>query len=64
MNAKKIALMTLEQMPDNVTFDTITCHLEVLAALQKGLDSLDQGRGKSVEEWKSSWAYGLANNHF
>ena len=50
MTAKKKALATLEELPDNVTFDEITGHLEALAALQKGLDSLDHGAGKPIDE--------------
>lgn len=50
MTAKKMALTTLEQLPDDVTFDEITGRFEVLAALQKGLDSLDRGEGKSIDE--------------
>ena len=30
--------------------DEITKRLEVVAALQKGLDSLDRGKGKSIDE--------------
>jgi hypothetical protein len=50
MTAKKMALTTLEQLPDNVTFDEISERLEVIAAIQKGLDSLDRGEGKSIDE--------------
>jgi hypothetical protein len=50
MTAKKMALETLEQLPDNVTFDEIAEHLETLAVLRKGLDSLDRGASKSIDE--------------
>ena len=50
MTAKKLLLDTVERLPDDVSLDEITKRLEVIAALQKGLDSLDRGEGKSIEE--------------
>jgi len=50
MTAKKMVLETVEQLPDDATFDEITARLEVIAAIQKGLDSLDRGEGKSIDE--------------
>ena len=45
-----MVLETVEQLPDDATFDEITARLEVIAAIQKGLDSLDRGEGKSIDE--------------
>jgi predicted transcriptional regulator len=50
MTAKKLVLDTVERLPDDVSLDEITKRLEVIAALQKGLDSLDRGEGKSIDE--------------
>ena len=50
MTAKKLVLDTLERLPDDVSLDEITQRLETIAALQKGLDSLDRGEGKSIDE--------------
>lgn len=50
MTAKKLVLDTVEQLPDDVSFEEITKRLEVIAAIQKGLDSLDRGEGKSIDE--------------
>ncbi|HEY2081669.1 MAG TPA: hypothetical protein VGI88_02710 [Verrucomicrobiae bacterium] len=50
MTAKKLVLDTIERLPDDVSLDEITKRLEVIAALQKGLDSLDRGEGKSIDE--------------
>jgi predicted transcriptional regulator len=50
MTAKRMVLDTVEQLPDDVSFEEIAKHLEVVAAIQKGLDSLDRGKGKSIEE--------------
>jgi len=58
MTAKKLVLDTAERLPDDVSLDEITKRLEVIAALQKGSDSLDRGKGKSiddVEKLMSSW---------
>jgi hypothetical protein len=58
MTAKKLVLDTVERLPDDVSLEEITKRLEVIAALQKGLDSLDRGEGKSiddVEKLMSSW---------
>jgi len=50
MTAKRIVLETVEQLPDDASFDEIAKRLAVVAALQKGLDSLDRGEGKSIDE--------------
>lgn len=50
MTAKKLVLDTVERLPDDVSLEEITKRLEVIAALQKGLDSLDRGEGKSIDE--------------
>jgi predicted transcriptional regulator len=58
MTAKKMVLETVEQVPDDASFEEIAKRLEVVAAIQKGLDSLDRGEGKSiddVEKLVASW---------
>ena len=58
MTAKELVLGTVERLPDNVSLEEITKRLEVITALQKGLDSLDRGEGKSIDEVEklmSSW---------
>jgi hypothetical protein len=58
MTAKELVLDTVERLPDDVSLEDITKRLEVIAALQKGLDSLDRGEGKSIDEVEklmSSW---------
>jgi hypothetical protein len=50
MTAKKLVLDTIERLPDDVSLDEITKRLEVIAALQKGLNSLDHGGSKSIDE--------------
>lgn len=50
VTAKKLVLDTVERLPDDVSLEEIAKRLEVIAALQKGLDSLDRGEGKSIDE--------------
>jgi predicted transcriptional regulator len=50
MTAKKLVLDTVERLPDDVSLDEITKRLKVISALQKGLDSLDRGERKSIDE--------------
>jgi len=50
VTAKQIVLETVEQVPEDASFDEITRRLEVVAAIQKGLESLDLGEGKSIDE--------------
>jgi len=45
-----MVLETVAQLPDDASFEEISRRLEVLAALQKGLDSLDRGEGRSIDE--------------
>ena len=62
MTAKPMALETVERLPEDASFEEINRRLEVVAAIQKGLDSLDRGEGKSIDEVKNSWRHGLQNN--
>ena len=50
MTAKRMVLETVAQLPDDASFEEISRRLEVVAATQKGLDSLDRGEGKSIDE--------------
>jgi predicted transcriptional regulator len=50
MTAKRMVLETVAQLPDDASFEEISRRLEVVAAIQKGLDSLDRGEGKPIDE--------------
>ena len=50
MTAKEMVLETVKEAPEDASFDEITRRLEVVAAIQKGLDSLDRGEGRSIDE--------------
>jgi predicted transcriptional regulator len=50
MTVKRMVLEAVEQVPEDASFDEIARRLEVVAAIQKGLASLDRGEGKSIDE--------------
>ena len=50
MTAKRMVLEAVEQVPEDASFDEIARRLEVVAAIQKGLASLDRDEGKSIDE--------------
>ncbi|HEY2328244.1 MAG TPA: hypothetical protein VGI63_00325 [Verrucomicrobiae bacterium] len=50
MSAKQLVLDSIGHLPDDASFEEIAKQLEVIAAIQKGLDSLDRGQGKSIDE--------------
>ena len=50
MTAKRMVLETVAQLPDDASFEEISRRLEVVAAIQKGVDSLDRGEGRSIDE--------------
>jgi predicted transcriptional regulator len=59
MTAKQMVLETVEKVPEDASFDEIARRLEVVAAIQKGLNSLDRGEGRPIDEVEklvASWA--------
>lgn len=59
MIVKRMVLDTVEKLSDDASFEDIARQLEVVAAIQKGLDSLDRGEGKPIEDVEkliASWA--------
>ena len=58
MTEKEIVLETIRALPDNCTLEEIAERIEFMAAVQKGLDQLDNGDGIPHEEVKrqlASW---------
>ena len=58
MTEKEIVLKTVRELPDNCSFDEIADRVEFLAAVQKGLDQLDNAEGIPHDEIKrqlASW---------
>lgn len=55
---KPEVLESLKNLNDDATFEEISERVQVLAALQEGLDSLDRGEGipiEDVEKMMASW---------
>ena len=50
MTAKARVLEAVKKLPDDLTYEEIAKRLEVLAALQEGLDQADKGQVVSMEE--------------
>jgi hypothetical protein len=58
MTEKEMVLKTVRELPDDCSIDEIADRIEFLAAVQKGLDQLDRGKGIPHEEIKrqlASW---------
>jgi len=58
MTEKEIVLETIRALPDNCSLEEIAERVEFMAAVQKGLDQLDAGKGIPHEDVKrhlASW---------
>lgn len=56
MTAKQQAIEAIQELPDNCSLDEIADRLEFLAAIQKGLEQLETGKGIPHEEIKKQLA--------
>jgi predicted transcriptional regulator len=61
MTEKEIALETIRALPDNCSLDEIAERIEFMAAVQKGLDQLDDGEGIPHDEVKKQLASWLTS---
>ena len=61
MTEKEIVLETIRGLPDNCSLEEIAERIEFMAALQKGLDQLDTGKGIPHEEIKKQLASWLTS---
>ena len=58
MTEKEIVLETIRALPDNCSLDEIAERIEFMAAVQKGLNQLDNGEGiphDGVKKQLASW---------
>ena len=58
MTEKEIVLETIRALPDDCTLEEIAERIKFMAAIQKGLDELDNGESVPHEEVKrqlASW---------
>jgi len=49
-SAKQEALITIQQLPENVKFDEIIYRLHVINKIHQGLQEIDAGKGISSDE--------------
>jgi predicted transcriptional regulator len=61
MTSKEIALKTIEQLPEDASWEDIQERINFAAAVRKGLHELDQGKGIPHEKVKEEFAEWLAN---
>ena len=61
MTEKEIVLETIRGLPDNCSFDEIAERIEFMAAVQKGLNQLDNGEGIPHDEVKKQLASWLTS---
>jgi len=60
MTQKQLVLNAINELPDDAPLSEIVERIEFLAAIQKGLDQLDQGAGIPHDEVKRQLASWLA----
>ena len=61
MTEKEIVLETIGALPDDCSLEDIAERIELIAAVQKGLDQLDRGEGIPHDEVKRQLASWLTN---
>ncbi len=58
MNAKEAALHTIQELPDDSTWEEIQQRIDFMAGVRKGLTELDEGKGidhKDIEREFAEW---------
>ncbi len=61
MNTKELAIRTLEELPEDATWEDVQERINFLAGIRKGLRELDEGKGiphDSVREEFAQWLTG------
>jgi len=61
MTTKQIALKTIDQLPEDVSWEDIQERINFIAAVHKGLRELDEGKGIPHEKVKEEFAEWLTN---
>jgi predicted transcriptional regulator len=56
MTAKEIALKTIEQLPEDASWEDIQERINFVAGVRKGLHELDQGKGIPHDKVKEEFA--------
>jgi predicted transcriptional regulator len=61
MTTKEIAIRTIEQLPENASWEDIQERINFLAGVRKGLKELDEGRGIPHDHVKEEFAEWLTD---
>ncbi len=61
MTTKEIALRTIEQLPENVSWEDIQERINFVVGVHKGLRELDEGKGIPHDKVKEEFAEWLTN---
>ena len=60
MDAKRAALHTIQELPDDSTWEEIQERINFMAAVRKGLSELDEGKRISHEDVTTEFAEWLS----
>ena len=61
MTTKQIAIQTIEQLPDNATWEEIQERIRFVAGVRTGLRELDEGKGIPHDQVKEEFAEWLTD---
>ena len=61
MTTKEIALKTIEQLPENASWEDIQERINFIVGVRKGLRELDEGKGVLHDKIKEEFAEWLTN---
>ena len=61
MTTKEIALKTIEQLPENASWEDIQERINFIVGVRKGLRELDEGQGIPHDKVKEEFAEWLTN---
>ena len=60
MTTKEIAIRTIQQLPENASWEDIQERINFIAGVRKGLRELDEGRGIPHDRVKEEFAEWLS----
>ncbi len=61
MTSKEIAIKTIEQLPEDASWEDIQERINFIAAVRKGIRELDEGKGIPHEKVTEEFAEWLTN---
>jgi predicted transcriptional regulator len=61
MTVKEIAIKTIQQLPEEATWEDIQERINFVAGVRKGLRELDEGKGNAHEEVREEFGEWLSS---